>query len=184
MTKHARMNKGKSFELFMLGLALVIMVFAAVPTAAAANSSNGVSQVVLSCTTPAPESANTHGCASSELATTPPIIQGTTLYFIGGFWVWCQSPIGASTPYGPDCAGSIYIAEINLLTGAGPYEATSVDGMSTATGPTGLQVTFTSSDGDMTCTLDVPTSSTHSGTLSGSCNGVPIVFSNAVVNVT
>jgi hypothetical protein len=109
----------------------------------------------------------------------------TTLYIVAGFWVWCQSPDGG-TPYGPDCAGSIYVEEVNLATNAGHYDATSVDGSSAATGSTGLHVTFTSSDGDMTCTLDVPTSPTHGGTntLAGTCNGVPIVFSNAVVQVT
>jgi len=161
---------------------LAVLNLLAVPAAYA----TGVSQIVLSCTTPPPESQSTNGCSSSELVTTPPIIVNTTLFFVGGFWVWCQSPIGAGTPYGPDCAGSVYVEEVNLISGAGVYEATSVSGSASAKGPTGLQVTFTSSDGDMTCTLNVPTSPTRGGTstLKGTCNGVPITFTNAVVNVT
>jgi len=174
---------GLGFRFGFLTLGATILVLAVLPTAGASGgSSNGASQIVLSCTTPGPHSRDTNGCSSSELVTTPPIIKGSTLYFEGGFWVWCQSP-SAGTPYGPDCNGAVYIAEIDLATGTGPYEATSIDGMS-ASGPNGLQVTFTSSDGDMTCTLNVPTSSTHGGTLSGTCDGVPIVFSNAVINVT
>ena len=187
MTKHGA-SQGFGSGLWMLAIVgmvvMVVMVMAVLPvTAAPSNSSNGASQIVLSCSTPPPTSHNTNGCSSSELATTPPIIQGTTLYIVGGFWVWCQSP-SAGTPYGPDCNGSMYIEEINLVTGVGHYQATAVDGTSSATGPTGLQVTFTSSDGDMTCKLNVPTSSEHGGALSGFCNGVPIVFSNAVINVT
>jgi hypothetical protein len=180
---HKSFGRGLGFCFGLLTLGAVILVVAVLPTAAASGgSSNGASQIVLSCTTPGPHSRDTNGCSSSELVTTPPIINGSTLYFVGGFWVWCQSP-SAGTPYGPDCNGAMYIAEINVATGAGPYEATSIDGTSTA-GPNGLQVTFTSSDGDMTCTLNVPSSSIHGGTLSGRCNGVPIVFSNAVINVT
>src|SRR5690349_15354267 len=100
MTKHTRMSTGTGFGLFMLGVLSVIMVLAVLPATASGNSSNSVSQIVLSCTVPPPESHSINGCASSELVTTPPIIQGTTLYFIGGFWIWCQSAIGTGTPYG------------------------------------------------------------------------------------
>jgi hypothetical protein len=140
----------------------------------------GVSQIVLSCSQPSPGSHDANGCASSELVSSPPIIKGDTLYIVGGFWVWCQSPNGG-TPYGPDCGGSMYVEEINLGTGAGVYDATSVSGGATATGPTGLQVTFTSSDGDMSCTLNAQAGSS---TLPGTCDGVPITFSNSIVRVT
>jgi hypothetical protein len=145
----------------------------------------GVSQIVLSCTTPAPESQTTNGCRSSELVTSPPIIVSGTLYIIGGFWIWCQNPNGG-TPYGPDCSGSMYIAEINLGTGAVVYETTSIAGGAAAAGPTGLQVSFTSSDGDMSCTLNVPSSPTGGGTntLGGLCDGFPISFTKSVVQVT
>ncbi len=172
-----------SFGSGLLILCVVVLVVAALPTAAASSGpSNGASQIVLSCSTPPPHSQNTNGCSSSELVSSPPIIEGSTLYVVAGFWVWCQSPSGG-TPYGPDCNGSMYIEEINLATGVGKYQATSVDGTSAATA-TGLQVTFTSSDGDMTCTLHVPSSSQHGGSLTGTCDGVPIIFSNAVINVT
>ena len=147
-----------------------------------------VSQIVLSCTTPPPQSHTSNGCRSSELAPppdgTPPIIVGSKLLVVGGFWVWCQSPNGG-TPYGPDCAGSVYVEEVNLVTGAGVYDATSVSG-SSSSGPTGLQVAFKSSDGDMSCLLNVPTSPSSGGTntVTGLCDGVPISFSNAVVQVT
>ncbi len=146
----------------------------------------GVSQIVLSCTTPPPESHTNNGCRSTELAPpptgTPPIIIGSKLLIVGGFWVWCQNPNGG-TPYGPDCSGSVYVEEVDLVTGAGTYQATSVSGSASQSGPTGLQVSFTSSDGDMTCALDVPTSPTKGGTntLGGLCDGVPIRFFNAVV---
>jgi len=87
----------------------------------------------------------------------------------------------------------MYIAEVDLATGTAKYEATSIKGGSSAEGNTGLQVTFTTSDGDVTCTLDVPASPTSGGTneLGGSCGNpnnplstVPIVFSHAVVHVT
>jgi len=182
--KGLRWKSIAGFRSGLLVLAVILLVVAVLPTAAGSSgSSNGASQIVLSCTTPPPHSQNTNGCSSSELATTPPIIVGSTLYFIGGFWVWCQSPSGG-TPYGPDCNGSMYIEEVNLATGVGHYQATSVNGASTATGPTGLQVTVTTSDGDMTCTLEVPTSTDHSATLQGTCDGVHIVFSNVLVNVT
>jgi hypothetical protein len=162
---------------------LTAFVFAlfAVPSAFAA----GASQIVLSCTTPPPQSNNSNGCSSSELVTTPPIINGETLEIVAGFWVWRQNPNGG-TPYGPNCAGSMYVEEVNLATGAGHYDATSVSGNSSATGSTGLQVTFTSSDGDVTCTLDVPSSPTKGPTnqLGGICNRIPITFSHAVAQVT
>jgi hypothetical protein len=160
---------------------LAVIALLAVPAARAA----GTSQIVLSCTTPAPKSHSTNGCSSSELASTPPIIVDGTLYFIGGFWIWCQSPNGG-TPYGPDCSGSVYIEEVNLATNVGVYETTSVSGSSTAAGPTGVQVMFHSSDGDMSCTLSVPASPTNGGTntLSGSCDSLPITFSNAVAHLT
>ena len=150
------------------------------------------SQIVIHCTTPPPHSVNTNGCSSSELVSTPPIINAGTLYFVAGFWVWCQSPTNG-TPYGPDCNGSMYVAEVDLATGTVKYEATSISGSSSVVGSTGLQVTFTSSDGDMTCTLGVPTSPTAGSTnqLSGTCGDpsnpssvVPIVFSQAGANVT
>ena len=149
----------------------------------------GVSQIVLSCGTPPPQSHSPNGCRSSELAPppagTPPIIIGSKLLIVGGFWVWCQSPNGG-TPYGPDCGGSVYVEEVDLVSNAGKYDATSVSGNSSSGGPTGLQVTFTSSDGDMSCVLNVPTSPTAGGsnTLSGFCDGVPINFTNSVVQVT
>ena len=172
------------FGFAVLAVGAMVLILGVLPTAAASGgSSNGASQITLSCTTPNPHSQTTNGCGSSELVTTPPIIVGSTLYFVGGFWVWCQSP-SAGTPYGPDCNGAMYIEEVDLATGAGKYQATSVDGHSAATGPTGLQETFTSSDGDMTCTLDLPTSTDHGATLHGTCDGVPITFSNVLVNVT
>ena len=146
----------------------------------------GVDQIVLTCTTPPPSSKTTNGCRSTELAPppegTPPIIIGNTLLFVAGFWVWCQSPNGG-TPYGPECKGSVYAEEVDLVSGAGKYQATSVSGNSSASGPTGLQVAFTSSDGDMACVLYVPTSPTKGGTntLTGLCDGVPITFFNAGV---
>ena len=149
----------------------------------------GVSQITLSCTTPPPQSQTANGCRSSEAAPppngTPPIIIGSKLLFLGGFWVWCQNP-NSGTPYGPDCSGSLYVEEINLVSGAGVYQATSVSGGSSASGPTGLQVSFTSSDGDISCVLNIPTSPAKGGTntLSGLCDGVPITFFNVVVNIT
>ena len=170
-----------SFTTGMWAAVATAMFYAAPPVSAQA------SQIVLSCTTPAPESKSTKGCASSELAPggTPGIINGGTLYFVAGFWVWCQSPTGG-TPYGPDCNGAMYIGEVNLATGKAVYQATSISGSSSPTGITGLEVTFKSSDGDMSCTLAVPTSPSSGGgnILSGACNAVPIVFSNAVVQVT
>ena len=172
----------KSLKAGML-VAIATAIFAVAPPLAA----QGVSQIAINCTTPAPEAHTTNGCISSEGAQggTPFIIVGSKLYAIGGFWVWCQSPSGG-TPYGPDCNGAIYIGEVNLVTGGAVYETTSVSGTSSASGTTGLQVTFKSSDGDMSCTLSVPASPSSGGTntLSGSCDSVPITFSNAVVLVT
>jgi hypothetical protein len=168
---------------------LAAMIAAAIFWMAPKLAAQSVSQIVLSCTTPPPESQSSNGCRSSELAPppggTPPIIIGSKLLIVGGFWVWCQNPNGG-TPYGPDCGGAVYVAEVNLVSGAAVYNTTSVSGTASASGPTGLQVTFTSSDGDMSCILNVPTSPTRGGTntLSGLCDGVPIKFSNAVVQVT
>jgi hypothetical protein len=161
-------------------LMLLVSAMFAVPTASAA-----ASQIVLSCTTPPPQSSSSNGCSSSELVSSPPIINNGTLYIVAGFWIWCQNP-NTSTPYGPDCNGGMYVEEVNLATGVGHYDATSASGTSSAGGNTGLQVTFTSSDGDVTCTLDVPSSPTKGGTnqLGGTCNGVPITFSHAVAQVT
>jgi hypothetical protein len=150
-----------------------------------ASVGGGQSQIVLSCSTPPPASSSPNGCRSSELATTPPIFVNGKLMIVGGFWVWCQSPVGG-TPYGPDCTGSVYVEEVNTSTGAGVYDTTSISGGSSASGPTGLQVSFTSSDGDMACTLNVPTAPAkgENNTLSGTCDNVPISFSNTVVQVT
>jgi hypothetical protein len=163
---------------------LAFLALLVVPASYAA----GQSQIVLSCTTAAPHAGThpAHPCVSSELATSPPICSpdptcaSGTLYFIGGFWIWCQNPNGG-TPYGPDCKGSVYIEEIDLSTGAGKYEATSISGGATP----GIWVTFTSSDGDMSCTLLV---TSGSSTLSGNCDAgagpIPITFTNANVHVT
>lgn len=163
----------------------VIAVLVTAPRVAA----QSVSQIVLSCSTPPPQSSSPNGCRTSELAPppagTPPIVVGNTLEVVGGFWVWCQSPNGG-TPYGPDCSGSLYLGEVDLITNTATYETTSISGSSSAGGPTGIQVSFTSSDGDMSCMLNVPTSPTRGGTnsLTGLCNGVPISFFNSVVQVT
>jgi hypothetical protein len=164
----------------MLVSMMAAMFWMALPLAA-----QGVSQIVLSCTTPPPQSHTANGCRSSELDGTPPIIIGGKLLIVGGFWIWCQSPNGG-TPYGPDCAGSVYVEEVDLATNTGVYDATSISGTASASGPTGLQVAFISSDGDLSCILNVPTTPTRGGTniLSGSCDTVPITFSNAVVQVT
>jgi hypothetical protein len=169
----------------MLMLMIVTLTVWMAPSAAA----QGVSQITMSCSSPPPESHTTNGCRSTELAPppsgTPPITIGDKLLIVGGFWIWCQNPNGG-TPYGPDCAGSVYVEEVNLVSGAGKYGATSITGSSSASGPTGLQVSFKSSDGDMACMLNVPANPTSGGsnTLSGFCDGVPISFSNVVVNVT
>src|SRR5438445_8658160 len=152
-------------------------------------AAQSVSQIVLSCSTPPPQSQSPNGCRSSELAPpptgTPPIIVGNTLEIVGGFWIWCQNPNGG-TPYGSDCTGSVYVEEVNLVTNAAKYHTTAIAGGATATGPTGITVSFNSTDGDLSCTLNVPASPTKGGTntLSGLCNGVPITFYNTVVQVT
>ena len=176
------MIRRQLLALTVLAVLTLVPALVMVPVAHA----TGVSQIVLSCSTPPPESKSTNACSSSELVATPPIIIGGTLYVVGGYWIWCQSPLGSGTPYGNDCAGSVYVEEVNLATGAGQYDATSINGFSSATGPTGIQVSFTSSDGDMSCVLNVPASPTNGGTnvLSGICDGVNIEFSNAVVHVT
>ena len=167
-------------------LSMLTVGTSGLPTAASAQAT---SQIVLSCSSPPPQSHTTNGCRTSELAPppafTPPIIVGDKLLIVGGFWIWCQSPNGG-TPYGPDCSGSVYAEEVDLVSNAGKYDATAITGSSLAGGTTGLQVTFTSTDGDLACVLDVPTSPTRgaTNTLSGLCDGVPINFSNAVVQVT
>ncbi len=165
-----------------LGAALpVVALLSGFATAMPAHAASA-SQITLSCSSPPPQSHNTNGCTSSN----PVFAESTgTLDFIGGFWIWCQNA-NSGTPYGPDCKGSTYIEEVNTNAGTGVYQNTPIDGGSQATGPTGLQVSFTTSDGDMTCTLDVPTSPTSgsSNTVSGTCDGQDITFGNVVVNVT
>jgi len=174
--------------LFSTGLVALTMGMAALWSGSEV-SAQGASQIVLSCTTPPPESHTANGCRSSELAPppagTPPIIIGSKLLIFAGFWVWCQNPSGGN-PYGPDCKGSVYVEEVDLVSGTGKYQANSVSGSASAGGSTGLQASFTSSDGDLSCILDVPTSPTKGGTntLNGICDGVPISFFNAVVQVT
>ena len=169
----------------MLASITAAATFWIAPPAAA----QGVSQIVLSCSAPNPVASDPNGCRNSELAGppdgTPPIIVGTTLFIFGGFWVWCQSPNGG-TPYGPDCNGAVYVEEVDLVSKAANYEPTSISGNSSSGGPTGLQVEFKSSDGDLSCTLGVPTSPTTgmTNTLSGFCDGVPISFRHVVVQVT
>jgi hypothetical protein len=167
----------------MIGAGMAVLgVTGAMVWTAPKVTAQSVSQIVLSCTTPAPESKSTNGCASSQEAPIPSANSNEGL-FVGGFWVWCQSPAGASTPYGPDCAGSVYVEELG--PGTAVYEATSVDGSASQPTSTTLQVEFTSSDGDLSCTLAVPMSPTKRGTtLSGTCNGVAVTFSDAVVQVT
>ena len=184
-TRRAMLDR--AVRIFATLVVVALGIASTVPTALA----QGASQIVISCTTPGPNSKTSNGCRSSELSTTPPstppIINAGTLYIVGGFWVWCQNP-NTSTPYGNDCNGAMYIAEVTLATGAAKYETTSISGSSSAGGSTGLQVTVTTKDGDVTCTLDVPLSPTSGGTnqLAGlfNCNSTPIVFSNAVVRVT
>jgi hypothetical protein len=147
----------------------------------------GVSQITLSCSSPPPESASTNGCSvTTTNAQLPGSIYASstgTYDFFGGFWIWCQGPAQQGTPYGPDCSGSTYIEEVNLTTSTGVYDATHITGTSSEGGPTGVQVTFTTSDDDMTCTLDVPSSPTHgaSNSLSGTCDGQSITFGSVVV---
>lgn len=142
----------------------------------------GVSQIVLSCTTPNPNSKSTNGCSSNQQA---PIQSANSPegLFVGGFWVWCQSASGASTPYGADCNGAVYVAEISA--GGVTYESRSIDGQSSRLSASENQVEFTSSDGDVSCTLNVPAAATHGGTtVSGACNGVSITFDNVNLQVT
>lgn len=119
-------------------------------------------QIVLSCSIPPPESHSPNGCSSSQSG---PIISGGTAYIIGGFWVWCQT--SSDNAYGMQCAGAMYMVENSV------YETTSISGTANA-GPT---VSFTTSDGDMTCHLTV----TGSSTLSGTCDGTPITFYNVII---
>jgi hypothetical protein len=157
-----------------LGTFGLLSAFAAIPAHAA-----GVSQITLSCSSPPPQSDDTNGCTSSN-----PIFASSTgtLDFIGGFWIWCQNPT-QGTPYGPDCSGSAYIEEVNTSTGTGVYQNTPIRGGSSTGGTTGVQVSFTTSDGDMSCVLDVPASPTSgpSNTISGTCDGQSITFRNVVV---
>jgi hypothetical protein len=163
----------KIFVAGMLAAMMVPAMFWMSPRVAA----QGVSQVILSCTTPPPQSSSTNGCRSLF-----PIFSPTgELLFVGGFWVWCQNSTDG-TPYGPDCAGAVYIEEVNLTTHTGVYETTSVSGTTDVPG----QVEFNSSDGDLKCTLSLPAALTRgaTNTLSGSCNGQPVTFTNVVVQVT
>lgn len=161
----------------MLASITAAATFWIAPPAAA----QGVSQIVLSCSDSAPQALDPNGCDN----TTPagPITNGSTLFFFGGFWVWCQSPTGG-TPYGPDCHGAVYVEEVGPP--ANRYEQTPISGSSSLGGTTGLQVTFTTSDGDLTCILSVPASPTSgpTNTVSGHCNGTLITFSKVVVQVT
>jgi hypothetical protein len=166
-----------------------MLVAASAVFCAAPPLSAQASQIVVSCTTPGPDSKDPNGCRSSELGPppngTPPIVVGGQLLVVGGFWVWCQSPTNG-TPYGPDCNGAMYIGEVNLATGTAVYETKSISGNSSTGGSTGLQVSVKTSDGDMSCTLSVPTAPSSGGTntVSGVCNSVKITFTNAVVQVT
>lgn len=167
-----------------LETSLVVVAVVALLSAFAAASAPaaGVSQITLSCSSPPPQSHDTNGCTSSN-----PIFASRTgtLDFVGGFWIWCQSPT-QGTPYGPDCSGSAYLEEVNTATGTGVYQNTPIHGGSSTGGATGVQVSFTTSDGDMSCVLDVPTSPTSgpSNTMNGTCDGQHITFGNVVVGVS
>jgi hypothetical protein len=153
---------------------VVLSAVAAAPAQAA-----GVSQITLSCSSPPPQSLDGNGCVPSNPIFSP--VTGT-LDFIGGFWIWCQNP-SQGTPYGPDCSGSMYIEEITLPNGPGVYQTTPISGHSLAGTP--WKVWFTTSDGDMTCTLDVPNPTSNGATsVSGTCDGKSVTFSGVVVNVT
>jgi len=128
-------------------------------------------QIILSCSIPVPFSHVPPGHCSSNSSG---VIVGSTDYVIGGFWIWCQA--GSGNSYGPDCSGSMYIEEVNLNTDVGVYDVTSISG-DTSNYP---QITFTTSDGDMACTLTI----TGSSTLSGTCDGTQITFYNVIVQVT
>jgi|BEDMetMinimDraft_2_1075160.scaffolds.fasta_scaffold01058_4 hypothetical protein len=71
----------------------------------------------------------------------------------------------------------MYIEEVNLNKGVGVYDTTSIRGDTSNY----FQITFTTSDNDMTCTLTVVPGS---GTLSGTCDGTTIIFNNVIVRVT
>jgi hypothetical protein len=147
---------------------LVLSVLIAAPLASAASQT----QIILSCSIPPPFShVPPNHCSSTPEGVT----SGTIDYEIGGFWIWCQ--VGSGNSYGPDCSGSMYIEEVNMITGTAVYDTTSIRG-STSSFP---QITFTTSDNDMTCTLTVVPGSS---TLSGTCDGTPITFSNVIVRVT
>jgi hypothetical protein len=130
-------------------------------------------QIILSCSIPVPFSHVPSDHCSSSIPSG--VIVGSTDYVIGGFWIWCQVG-GSGNSYGPDCSGSMYIEEVNLNTGVGVYDVTSISG-NTLNYP---QITFNTSDNDMTCTLTI----TGSSTLSGTCDGTSITFHNVIVQVT
>ncbi|MEM3638060.1 MAG: hypothetical protein QXX17_06120 [Conexivisphaerales archaeon] len=122
-----------------------------------------------------------NGCTSTELeGSSPPITKGNTLYLVAGFWIWCQSSTGSGNTYGPDFAGSIYVAEVNLLTNTEVYDTTPISGSTTPTAQ-GTQVNFISSDKDMLCSLVVTPGSSLSP---GTCDGLPITFDGVIVRVT
>ncbi|HZW85810.1 MAG TPA: hypothetical protein VFE91_07925 [Nitrososphaerales archaeon] len=149
----------KTAPAVILMLAFLIFTFSSTTYAAKQ------SQVALSCSTPPPQ-AGTHpanACAFSNIVFP---------FVVGGFWIWCQNPTTGGTPYGPDCSGSLYYA--NVFTGA--YVARSITGTSSGF-PT---ISFTSSDGVISCSLTISGSST----LTGTCNGTPITFSNVNIQVT
>jgi hypothetical protein len=139
---------------------LAFLVFAFVPAAYAAKQS----QIVLSCSSAPPEAYGhpAHPCAFDNIAFP---------YVVAGFWIWCQSP-QSGTPYGPDCTGSVYYA--NVLTGV--YTSRSISGDASGY-PT---ITFTSSNGVISCSLTI----TSPSTLSGTCNGDSINFYNVLIRVT
>jgi hypothetical protein len=162
---------GKS-TLALIPFVVVLGILLASHSAIAASPT----QLIMSCTIPAPGSNSPNGCSSTEGVTTPNIVVGDTIYIIGGFWVWCQ--VSGQDAYGLQCAGSMYIFEANTITHAGSYEATSISGQATASSPP--TVSFTTSDNDMTCVLKVISQST----LSGTCDGYPITFSNVIITTT
>ena len=162
---------------------VALVIAAAMIWAAPQLSAQRASQITMSCTTPNPHSGDPNGCRSSQSV---PFFSpdGTKALFLGGFWVWCQNPNNKG-PYA-DCNGAVYVEEIDLATGAAKYDVTSISGDSSVGGPTGLQATIESKDGDTTCVFDVPASPTSgpSNTVNGTCNGVPITLMAVVANVT
>ena len=88
-TRRAMLDR--AVRIFATLVVVALGIASTVPTALA----QGASQIVISCTTPGPNSKTSNGCRSSELSTTPPstppIINAGTLYIVGGFWVWCQT---------------------------------------------------------------------------------------------